>query len=152
MSIIIKRATIGDVHDISELFNAYRVFYKQESDVGLAVKYLSERMEKDESIIFLARDEKGQALGFTQLYPTFSSLSACTTWVLNDLFVASTARRLGVGRKLMNVAREFVIESGANGIALETDQGNVNAQALYESLGYEKNRDHYFYFLDLAAV
>lgn len=152
MSIKVKRATTEDVKDISVLFDAYRVYYKQISDIDLAVKYLSERIENDESVIFVAQSEHGEAVGFTQLYPTFSSLSACTTWVLNDLFVASTARRLGAGKKLMDAARGFVTETGANGIALETDQGNVKAQALYESLGYEKNRDHYFYFLDLTAV
>lgn len=151
MNIELKRATIDDVKKISPLFDSYRVYYKQESNLDLALQYLSERLQNDESVIFIVQDDNKNALGFTQLYPTFSSLSACTSWVLNDLFVAPTARRLGVGRMLMGAARGFVVETGANGIALETDHDNVNAQALYESLGYVKNRDHYFYFLDLAA-
>ena len=149
MSIFIKRAAAEDLHDVSDLFNLYRVFYKQNSDLSLAVSFISERINRKDSVIFYAYDESGGALGFTQLYPMFSSVSAKSSWVLNDLYVSSSARRLGVGRMLMEAAKEFAIESKAKGIALETGKNNVNAQALYESLGYEQDPDVYNYFLSL---
>ena len=91
----------------------------------------------------------GNALGFTQLYPTFSSVSAQLTWVLNDLYVVADARRLGVGKQLMETARAFALETNSKGIALETGKDNVTAQALYESLGYQKSDGVYHYFLTL---
>jgi ribosomal protein S18 acetylase RimI-like enzyme len=149
MSIFVKRATVENVGEVSELFNAYRVFYKQDSDVNLAISFITERLNNKDSVIFYSYDENGNALGFTQLYPTFSSVSAQSSWVLNDLYVSSSARRLGVGKRLMDTAKSFAIKTNAKGIALETCEDNVNAQALYESLGYEKDVGVYNYFLSL---
>ena len=151
MNIVIKQANLDHVQKISELFNAYRVFYKQSSNIDLAEKFISNRIKNEESIIFLAMDEAGNPLGFTQLYPTFSSVSARRTWVLNDLFVSESSRRLGVGEKLMNSAKVFALKTWAKGISLETAENNINAQALYESLGYEKSSDIY-YFLNLTKA
>jgi ribosomal protein S18 acetylase RimI-like enzyme len=149
MDISIKRATLNNINEVSELFNAYRVFYKQESDLALANSFITQRLINKDSVIFCAYDDNDNALGFTQLYPTFSSVSARKSWVLNDLYVSSSARRLGAGKKLMEMAKLFAIETNAKGIALETCKNNVNAQALYESLGYEKEGSVYHYFLSL---
>lgn len=150
MTISVKKATLDDVEAVAELFNSYRIFYKQEADIDLAVSFISERIENQESVIFYAHDEEGHSLGFIQLYPSFSSVSAKRSWVLNDLFVSSSSRRLGVAKKLMETAKIFASESNANGIALETGENNVNAQALYESLGYKKGSGYYNYFLSLS--
>jgi len=152
MTISVKRATLENLHEVSELFNSYRVFYKQDSNIDLAVNFISERMKNKESVIFVASTENGEALGFTQLYPTFSSVSAKSFWILCDLYVSSAARRLGVGKKLMEAARVFAIENNSKGISLETASDNVNAQALYESLGYKKDADVYNYFLSLKKA
>lgn len=149
MSISIKRATLENLNEISELFNSYRIFYKQDSNLDLAISFISERMKNNESVIFYASNKSEEVLGFTQLYPTFSSVSAQSSWILCDLYVSSAARRLSVGKKLMEAAKEFAIENNAKGIALETGQNNVNAQALYESLGYERDSEVYNYFLTL---
>lgn len=149
MEIVVKRASLEDAENVATLFNDYRVFYKQESDMTVALEFISERLDKNESVIFCAQDAKGVLIGFTQLYPNFSSVSAKRSWILNDLYVASAARRLGVGRKLMNAAKDFAISTGAKCISLETAPDNVNAQALYESLGYEKSSGFYSYYLSV---
>ena len=148
-SIIIKQANLSDLEGISRLFDAYRVFYKQASDLALANRFLNDRFDKGESIIFYAKNDVGEYLGFAQLYPSFSSVSAKKIWILNDLFVSENTRGLGVGKKLLNRIKEFAKETNSKGIALETDITNVNAQGLYESLGYIKNSEHYYYFLDV---
>jgi len=149
MSISVKRASLENIKEVSELFNSYRVFYKQDSDVDLAISFITDRLNNEDSVIFYAHDENGNALGFTQLYPTFSSVSAQSSWVLNDLYVSSSARRLGVGKTLMDTAKSFAIQTNSKGIALETCEDNLHAQALYESLGYEKDVGVYHYFLSL---
>ena len=148
-SITIKQAKLSDLDGISRLFDAYRVFYKQPSDLALANRFLKDRFNKGESIIFYAKNDVGEYLGFAQLYPSFSSVSAKKIWILNDLFVSENTRGLGVGKKLLNRIKEFAKETNSKGIALETDITNVNAQGLYESLGYIKNNEHYYYFLDV---
>ena len=147
----IVKATIGQLDIISPLFDAYRVFYGQESDLNVAREFIESRLNNNESVIFLALDDEGNGLGFTQLYPSFSSVSAAKTWVLNDLFVSDTARRQGVARKLMDAAKEMGLKDDVKGLALETAESNGNAQKLYESLGYEKESGTYHYFLQLHA-
>lgn len=146
MNISIRRATLADSEAVAGLFNDYRMFYKQADDIALAIQFITQRICNTESVIFIAQTEEGDYLGFTQLYPTFSSVSAQKSWLLNDLFVAATARKLGIAKQLMNAAKTLASDTKANGIALETSVDNHNAQTLYESLGYVKGSgfDHYF--------
>ena len=148
MEITIQQANMQDVTTIAPLFDAYRIFYHQHSDLVLAHHFLSERLTKEQSIIFFALNRQGIALGFVQLYPSFSSVSAQRLWILNDLYVAESARRSGIAKRLMNRAREFALATGAKGLFLETAHDNLHGQALYESLGYRRNSE-YYYFLDL---
>jgi len=146
----IRRATISDLEDAAPLFDAYRQFYGQRSDVAAARDFLDERLRRDESVIFLAAaEDKREALGFTQLYPSFSSVSLKRLWVLNDLFVGPNVRRGGVGRRLLERAREWAIETGAKGLVLATAVDNSKARALYESCGWQRDDgfQHYYLFV-----
>ena len=145
----IKRATVAELDDAAPLFDAYRQFYGQRSDVAAARAFLEERLRRDESVIFLAVADEGggEALGFTQLYPSFSSVSMKRLWVLNDLFVAPKVRRGGVGRRLLDRAREWAIETGAKGLVLATAVENSKARALYESCGWKRDDDFQHYYL-----
>lgn len=140
---------MSDLDDVAVLFNNYRIFYEQSSDLQGAKAFLKGRMEQNESTIFLAKDKDGRPVGFVQLYPIFSSVGMKRKWLLNDLFVAEEYRRHGVGKALMNQAKEFAVETNTAGILLETSKDNVNAQALYESEGYAKEDTVYFYNLSL---
>lgn len=136
------------VEDIIPLFAAYRIFYKVESDTAQLRSYLHERLKNNQSVIFLATSE-GTAVGFTQLYPGFSSVSLKNTWTLNDLFVAPEARRSSIGQQLMDRAKQMAKESGASKVTLQTATDNVTAQSLYEKLGYERETAFYGYNLRL---
>ena len=151
LPINVSHATLADLDALTPLFDAYRGFYRQASDPDGARRFLHARFEHDESEIFLARNAtEGDALGFTQLYPLFSSVSMRRIWVLNDLFVLPEARKRGVARALMCAAREFGHVNGAIWLTLETANDNGPAQALYESLGYhsETGVRHYSLLLD----
>ena len=150
VKIITSRATLDDLDALTALFDGYRVFYKQASDPALARAFIGERLHCDESAIFIARDGGNrEVLGFTQLYPMFSSVSARRIWVLNDLFVAPAARNRGVARALMDCARDFAMETGTLRLILETAEDNHAAQALYESLGYARESGERHYVLEL---
>lgn len=151
----IKQAGIEDIETIIPLFAEYRTFYKLESDPVQLRNYLYERLTNNQCVIFLATiNESGVdeiPVGFTQLYPGFSSLSLKNTWTLNDLFVAPEARRSAIGQQLMDSAKQMAEESGACEIMLQTATNNVTAQGLYEKLGYERDNDFYCYCLELTV-
>ena len=133
---------------LAPLFDAYRVFYEMESDAQGARSYLEQRLINRESVIFLALSA-GKGVGFTQLYPTFESLQMKPIWVLYDIYVKPAARRQGVARALMVRARDFALASGAVGMTLATAVNNKPAQALYESLGWVRDEDFFYYELTL---
>lgn len=146
MSVEVRRAAPEDVPAVAPLFDAYRVFYGKHPDPELASKFLRERLEKTESVVFLALDgEAGRATGFTQLYPLFSSVAARRRWLLNDLFVAPEARVHGVGRALLEAARRFAVETGAGGLELATAPDNFAAQRLYEATGWKRDAFLHYY-------
>jgi ribosomal protein S18 acetylase RimI-like enzyme len=150
-SIEITRATTNQVDTVVPLFDAYRVFYDQPSDPAGARAYLLERLKRGQSIIFLATDRfDNVAAGFTQLYPTFSSVSMRAKLILYDLFVMPEKRRRGVGRALMEEAGRYAKMAGYGTISLSTAIDNFPGQSLYESLGYK--RDEGFYHFDLSIT
>ncbi|OOG57354.1 GNAT family N-acetyltransferase [Rhodanobacter sp. C03] len=149
MSFQIRQATILDLDTLAPLFDGYRQFYGQSADLARAHDFLAERFRHHESLILLARDEHGGGLGFTQLYPLFSSVRTVRTWLLNDLFVVPSARRQGVAAALLTAATEHARALGAASLSLSTALDNAPAQALYESLGWQRERQFCEYSLTL---
>ena len=144
----IIRADLEHLEVLAPLFDAYRVFYERDSDLPGAAGYLRRRLSHLDSAIFLALDGD-LGLGFCQLYPSFSSLGMRRIWILYDLYVVPEARRQGIGRALMERARQFGQAGGASRLELSTAKDNTGAQALYESLGYVRDEEFYFYELAL---
>nr|WP_299485724.1 GNAT family N-acetyltransferase [uncultured Allomuricauda sp.] len=140
----IKKASLDDLELIVPLFDAYRVFYEQNSDCDAARIFLKERFLRNETLLLLAMDN-GKPIGFTQLYTTFSSVSMQPIYILNDLFVISESRKKGVGEALLNEAKEYCKQAGYKGLALETAVSNP-AQKLYERLGWVKDESYLHYF------
>ncbi|WP_350292087.1 GNAT family N-acetyltransferase [uncultured Croceitalea sp.] len=138
------RATKEHIPLITPLFDAYRVFYEQASDNEGAKSFLEKRLEFNESVVFLAMDGD-IAVGFTQLYMTFSSVSMESFYILNDLYVIPSYRTKGIGKALLNKAKEQCILMNYKGVGLETASNNP-AQHLYERLGWEKDINHFHYF------
>ncbi len=149
MTIPIRLAQLADLETLVPLFDSYRQFYRQAADPERARSFLAERLAGHESEILLARDATGAGLGFTQLYPLFSSVRAVRTYLLNDLFVAATARRNGVARALLTAAADHARSLGAASLSLSTALDNLPAQALYESLGWQRERGFCEYALVL---
>lgn len=139
-SITIRQAVLADLDVIAGLFDGYRQFYDQVSDLVAARNFLQARFEHGQSVVLLA-ESQGQAVGFTQLYPSFSSVSMARVFVLNDLFVAPTARRIGIGEALLTAAADHARQLGAVRLSLTTNVQNFPAQALYESMGWMRDQN-----------
>lgn len=132
---------LAEAHDLPELitlFQEYLAFYDRKIPALEAGRFLSDRLALGESVIFIARDGQHRAQGFAQMYPSFSSLGLCRTWILNDLFVHRAARGMGLGRAMLERCHRHARETGAAAVTLETAETNAGAQRLYESLGYTR--------------
>ena len=139
----IRQAVLADLDALSVLFDGYRVFYGRESNVAAAKEFLLARFEHGQSVLFIAFDG-ATAVGFTQLYPSFSSVSLGRIYILNDLFVHASARGKGAGAQLLSAAIKFGKSVGAIRLALSTALTNTKAQALYETEGWERDDDFFY--------
>jgi GNAT superfamily N-acetyltransferase len=141
-------ADVKELEEVSKLFDRYRIFYHQSSDLDAARSFLQDRFQHGESKIFIARADN-RIVGFTQLYPSFSSVSMKKVWILNDLFVEESSRNQNVARSLIGAAEYFARETKAVRIVLSTQVSNIAAGSLYRSLGYIKDEDFDHYALKL---
>jgi ribosomal protein S18 acetylase RimI-like enzyme len=147
----ITRASASDLSVVLPLFDGYRQFYEQVPNLDACKEYLSERLSKLESAIFLAFEEvNGEkiGIGFTQLYMTFSSVTLKKFWVLHDLYVKEDFRKKGVAKMLINKSKELALENAPIGLVIESRISNQSAQHLFDSVGFVKEGEHYFYFLE----
>ncbi|MEO5911889.1 MAG: GNAT family N-acetyltransferase [Pelobium sp.] len=141
---------------VIDLFNKYRIFYKQPSNMELCRKFITDRLKNNESVIFVATTKENEKIvptGFTQLYPKFSSGKAIKIWVLNDLYVDENYRNRGIGENLIHRVLTFVKDDNANHVELSTATDNYHAQRLYETIGFEKqvpNADFLSYKINLT--
>ena len=148
MNKIIK-AEDKHLDELGRLFNLYRIFYEEDDDLIKASKYISARFKSGDSIIFVAENDAHGLAGFVQLYPSFCSVSAVPILILYDLFVDRSKRSKGIGRSLMNAARDFARENGYKRLELSTANDNYIGQSLYESLGYEVDKEFLHYSLEI---
>ncbi|OIQ41375.1 MAG: GNAT family N-acetyltransferase [Bacteroidetes bacterium MedPE-SWsnd-G1] len=140
-----RKATLKDLAQLAQLFDAYRVFYRKETDIIGAKEFLTERFNQQDSVIFIAEDSECQLTGFTQLYPLFSSTRMEKLWLLNDLFVNPNTRGKGVSKGLIEQAKKLVKESGACGMFLETEKSNTIGNNLYPVTGFKLNEGSNYY-------
>ena len=147
MPATISQAVPADLDALARLFDAYRQFYGQASDVEAARDWLRSRLRFGESKVLVAR-QGSTIVGFAQLYPSFSSVRMARSWILNDLFVLPATRRQGVAHDLLDAAAEFARTDGAAVISLETARGNDAARAAYIAAGWQED-DTQWYSLTL---
>ena len=146
----VRQATLLDLEQLSTLFDRYRQFYGRASDVAAAREFLLARFTSKESTLLIAHEDE-RPVGFTQLYPSFSSVSLARIFILNDLFVSEQARRNGVASALMSTAVKFASTLGAVRLSLSTAITNDAAQALYHSAGWKRDDQFFVYHLAITT-
>lgn len=147
-TVTIHQATIEDVQDAAALFDEYRIFYGQPSDPEGALRFLFDRFEHQQSVIFLARDsESGEPAGLAQLYPSFSSVSMKRIWNLNDLYVRESYRGRKIGVALLERAKDFAVQTGSKGLEIATQVTNLRADRVYRDFGFVPDEEFIHYYL-----
>jgi len=149
-NIRVRQAVPSDLAALSELFDEYRQFYGQPSDLGAAREFLSARTKRGESTLFIAQVNE-RAVGFAQLYPSFSSVSMRRTFILNDLYVRPAARRKGAAKRLLESAEAFARSVGAIRLTLSTARTNEHAQALYITTGWKQDDEFHVFHRAIHA-
>lgn len=144
LDLVVRRVAAAETDLVAPLFALYREFYGKRYDEAVAADFLRARLERDESVVLLA-ERHGDAVGFSQLYPGFSSVSAAPVWALNDLYVLEQARGSGAAQGLMDKAAQLAREAGAVALQLATAVDNARAQRLYEKQGYRVEEGYLHY-------
>jgi GNAT superfamily N-acetyltransferase len=142
----IIHADISHIDQVVDLFDAYRVWYRKESNKEMARNFLLQRMRNGESIIYVCENVNGQLIGFTQLYPIFSSVRMKRMWLLNDLFVDPDFRGKGISKMLIDQAKELCKKTNACGILLETETTNDIGNKLYPATGFELEENNFYFW------
>ena len=145
MSKIIK-ATIDNLEELSLLFDLYRQFYRQPSNISEAKGFLNERIVNKESVIYISKEDDGNFSGFVQLYPIFTSVGLRRLWLLNDLYVKKEYRKKGIARNLIDQCKNLTLETKASGLLLETSKNNLEGNVLYHTEGFTLVDESNFYF------
>ena len=140
-----RKASIDDLLPLAMLFDTYRQFYQQTSDLALAKAFIAARLNNQDSVIFVAETSDKKLIGFCQIYPSFCSVAAAKIGVLYDLYVNESARKTGAGTALMLAAHEYAAKNDMARLDLSTAKNNHAAQALYESLGWVRDEVFYAY-------
>ena len=141
----IVNASIGDLAPLAGMFDRYRQFYRQLSDLSGAEKFLRERINKEESVIYVSRQGTDYT-GFVQCYPVFSSVAMKRLWLLNDLFIKENFRGQGISKLLIDRCKRLAVETAAAGLMLETAKTNAVGNWLYPQEGFVLNKSSNFYF------
>jgi ribosomal protein S18 acetylase RimI-like enzyme len=149
-TITARQAVLADLDALAPLFDGYRQFYGRAADLAAARAFLAERFNHNESVLFIARDGDA-AVGFAQLYPSFSSVSLARTFILNDLFVSEGNRGQGVAKQLLAAAAHHAQSLGAIRLTLSTATTNTAAQSVYEAAGWQRDAQFYVYHLAVPA-
>jgi GNAT superfamily N-acetyltransferase len=141
---IVRQAALADLEPLAALFDQYRQFQRQGSDIAAARAFIRDRLGFGQSVVFIAVDG-ASALGFAQLYPSFSSVSLSRVFVLNDLFVHESGRRTGVASLLLSAVEAHAWALGASRVTLNVAKDNPTAQQLYEARGWRLDQQFNMY-------
>lgn len=145
-------ASPGHLEPLAQLFDAYRVFYRKETDLDGARKFLSERLSRRDSEIYLAFEAASDTYcGFIQLYPLFSSTRMQRLWLLNDLYVQASFRGLGISKALIQRAKDLAQATQAAGLMLETEKSNVIGNQLYPATGFDLIDNNFYFWTNTNA-
>lgn len=136
----IAPVAVEEFEPLLPLIAAYQRFYEVESiDEERNRTFFRRFLGPSEDGLLLGARRGGRLVGYACLYWHFSSLEACESVLMNDLFVDESARGEGVGRALIEAAADVARERGVPFVEWSTAPDNHTAQRLYDSTGAERS-------------
>ncbi|MGE8624928.1 GNAT family N-acetyltransferase [Acinetobacter schindleri] len=135
---LVRRAQVEDLQQLSVLFDEYRQFYGASSNQELSYHFLKQRFEDQQTVIFI-NTKDDIFTGFILLYLRFSSVACSKFYVLDDVYITPVYRRHGAARQLIDTAILFARHENALRISLDTQKNNHQSHKLYESMGFMRD-------------
>jgi GNAT superfamily N-acetyltransferase len=137
----IRRVGEGDLPELLPLMRGYCDFYEvsPSDDQLLALARALIADPECEGVQLLARNG-GEAVGFATIYWSWATTIASRIGVMNDLFVAPTARGTGAAEQLIHACVEECREHGAAELTWQTARDNERAQRVYDRVGAKRSR------------
>jgi len=89
-------------------------------------------------VVAVAEDEDEDKAGLSEAIAFLVANRVDAEWELENIVVTETARRQGVGTRLLRVLVEHARAAHGNQIFLEVRESNRNARALYGKVGFEE--------------
>ena len=148
MDITLRRAVKRDLPEIARMMNelgAYHMALKPElcraemrpRPARALYKHL---LKPKDRRVYLAVDAEGRARGFLHLLLSRREgnpvLPDCRTVFIEDIYVEERLRGKGIGRLLMQKAREEAKAYGAEALELNVWEYNEDARGFYEREGF----------------
>ncbi|WP_153505041.1 GNAT family N-acetyltransferase [Cumulibacter manganitolerans] len=133
-SVLVRPAGLTDEQRWSELFTAYRAFYRLPPDEDVVRRVWSWVADPAHEVSALVAEVDGTVVGIAD-YRRFARPSTGTTGLwLDDLFTDPAARGHGVGRALITTLQEMAAADGLSVVRWITAADNATAQALYDAI------------------
>ncbi|MBA3808851.1 MAG: GNAT family N-acetyltransferase [Solirubrobacterales bacterium] len=143
----------ADLDDLLALMRAYCDFYEvspsDEALLALSRTLLADQAR--EGVQLIARDAAGVALGFATVFWSWDTTEGARVGIMNDLYIAPSARGAGLADELIAACRERCAERGAARLEWMTAPDNRRAQAVYERVG-ARREPWLIYALPVAGV
>ena len=135
----VREATDGDVEALAPLLRGYVDFYESSpSDEGLETMARDViAAPEDKAFLLVAADDAGEVVGFALNQWKWSSLRGAQVVVMDDLFVAESARGGGHADALIEAVADVARRHGAPVLTWFTNPDNKRAQTVYNRLGGE---------------
>jgi GNAT superfamily N-acetyltransferase len=148
---VISTVAESDLPELLPLMRGYCDFYEVDpsDDALLAMSRELIADPEKEGVQLIARDDAGRAVGFATIFWSWSTLSASRIGVMNDLFVAASARGSGAAEALIAACAERCRERGATSLDWQTARDNHRAQAVYERVGGRRDERWLDYSLSI---
>lgn len=127
---------VADADVLVPLVDAYRAFYGETPAPDATAAFVRDRFRKGDTQFFVARSGAGAAVGFAHLLFSLETISLAPIGILEDIYVAETARGAGIGGALLDAAEAFARKNGLRRLTLSTAHQNRTAQRLYLAHGY----------------
>ena len=142
MTISIEQADTGDIDALTglltTLFSIEQDFVPNKSAQRSGLQLLMAR--PDHGQIFVARHPDQGIVGMISAQFVISTaVGAPSAWI-EDMVVREQFRGQGVGKALLNKAREWARSRGAKRIQLLADADNAPAIDFYQHLGWQQTR------------
>ena len=133
----IRDANDGDLRALLPLLRGYTDFYESDpTDAGLeAMARDMIAAPEEQAFLLVATGDDGEVVGFALNQWKWSSLRGARVVVLDDLFVAESARGGGHADALIEATAEVARRYGAPALTWFTMPDNKRAHTVYDRVG-----------------